>query len=77
MKIISVTTSYNLKWVFKEYPEYRITECRKVINLKTNRIIKESINGGYTNGYWIGKKFIPKSKINKLVIKQSDYYCPF
>ena len=77
MKTISITKSYNIKWILKEHSNYGVTECKKVVNMRTNRIIKETINGGYTVGWWIGSIFIPKNKINKYFVKLKKEYCPF
>ena len=77
MKTISLSTNYHLKWQFKNSENYKITSCGKIINCKTNRIIKETINGGYTIGFWINGKFIPKNKVNSMVEKINEIYCPF
>ena len=45
-----------------------MTRCHKVINCKTNRIIKSVLNGG-SIGWWIGKDFIAKSKVNENIEK--------
>lgn len=66
METTYITTSYNLKWQFKNYPHYKITDDRKVLNTKTNRFLKRSVNC-CSVGYWFGKKFIPLSKINQEV----------
>lgn len=72
----STTVNYNLKWQLIFDNKYKISECRKIINTKTGRIIKETVVG-YTVGFWIGKKFIPKNKINKLIEIVPEYNLPF
>ena len=47
-----------LKWQFTFDNNFKISTTKKIVNTKTNHILKESVNGGYTNGYWFGKKFI-------------------
>ena len=54
---------YNLKWQLSFNHNYKITECKKIINIETGNIIKETIIG-YTVGFWIGKKFIAKKRLN-------------
>lgn len=54
---------YSLKWQLVFNPDYKISECRKIINTKTGRVIKETVVG-YTCVFWIGKKFISKKRLN-------------
>ncbi len=74
--LINISCNYIAKWQIKEHPQYKITECKKIINCKTNRIIKETVVG-YTSGFWIGKKFISKKKLNTSVEIISSYGLPF
>jgi hypothetical protein len=78
METIYISTTYKLilKWQFKNYPHYKITDDKKIINTKTNRFLKKSVNC-CSIGYWIGKKFIPLNKINNHVQKIKYEYCPF
>lgn len=77
MKTIqTLSHNYILKWQLKDNPHYKISECRKIINCQTNRIIKETVVG-YTVGFWIGKKFISKKKLNTLVEIIPSYKLPF
>lgn len=62
-----IPKEYQLKWEFKDYPEYKITADKKVINIITGKILKDTINGGYSRGFWIRRKFIPRKKINSMV----------
>ena len=64
--IETVEKTYVLKWQMKFDNNYKITECKKIINTKTKKIVNEIINN-YTVGYWFGKKFIPKDKMNKYI----------
>ena len=64
MHYISIT--YTLKWQFKNYRNYKVSKCKRIFNTKTNREVMFRINGGIV-GVWIGKKFIPKSKINSYI----------
>jgi group I intron endonuclease len=62
-KINNSLLSYDLKWQLKDNPNYKITKCKKVVNTNRNKIVKCVLNGG-SIGWWIGGKFIAKSKMN-------------
>jgi hypothetical protein len=64
MNTISVT--YRLKWRFKQHHNIQVSECGKIFNTKTNRELKIKVNG-YSIGFWLGKKFILKSKLNNYI----------
>lgn len=69
--MITISTTYKEKWVFKDNPKYIITECKKVINIQRGVIIKKTVKGS-SIGWWIGSKFIDQKNINKevrLIIK--------
>jgi hypothetical protein len=74
----TISVSYNLIWMLKDYPHLQITKCKKIFNTKTGRRIKITLNGG-SIGLWVSpKKFIVKSELNKhieLIPKKQD--CPF
>lgn len=70
------TKCYSLKWQLKSNNSYKISECRTVINTHTARVIKETVVG-YTVGFWIGKKFIAKSKLNDYVEVIPEYKYQF
>lgn len=61
-----IKISFIVKWQFKEYPHYKITTCKKVINCKTGKIIKCTKSGG-SIGYFIDGKFYKKSNINDFI----------
>ena len=67
---------YPLKWQIIFNTDYKVSECKKVINTKTGNIIKETIVG-YTRGFWIGKKFITKKRLNNFVEIIPKYKLPF
>lgn len=77
MKTITISTTYKLKWQLKELPHYQITECSNIINIRTGKLLKRSVNGGYSVGYWINKKFIPLSKLNEHCEKIKHIEIPF
>jgi len=53
----SISINYSLKWRLKDHHNYQWSECGKLFNTKTGRILKKTLVG-YSSGYWIGKKFI-------------------
>ena len=67
METLVIIGIVHLKWRFKNDHNICITSDKKVINRKTYRVKKCCVNGGYSDGYWIGKKFIPIEKINDYV----------
>ena len=77
METVVISSQLNLKWRLKDHPEILISTDRKVYNSKTKRLIKETVNGGYSDGFWIGKKFILTSKINEMVELIPAEICPF
>lgn len=40
----SVSIKYSLKWRFKNQPQYAVTECKKVVNMRNNRLLKQVLN---------------------------------
>ena len=61
---MKVVVYFTVKWQFIDYPIYKISTCKKVINTKTNRIIKGTKSGGSV-GFFIAGKFYKKSDINQ------------
>ena len=72
----NISKNYVLKWQIKSLQQYKVSECKKVINCQTNRIIKETVVG-YTKGFWIGKKFIRSKSLNKYLEIIPTYSLPF
>jgi hypothetical protein len=62
----TISIKYNLIWRFKTAHHYQMTRCKKVVNIKTSRVLKSTLNGG-SIGWWIGDKFVVKSKVNEFV----------
>jgi hypothetical protein len=74
--MITISTNYIEKFVFKDHPNYIITECKKVINTSRGTIVKKTVNGG-SIGWWIASEFIPQSKVNTKVELIKTFNCPF
>lgn len=64
MNTVSIT--YKLKYRFKDKNYIQVTKCGKIFNTQTGRELKLRLNG-YSVGFWLGKKFILKSKLNNLI----------
>jgi hypothetical protein len=60
MKVIVL---FAVKWQFKDYPHYKVSTCKKIINCRTSNIVKCTKNGGSV-GYYINSVFFKKSDIN-------------
>lgn len=74
---MKVAVYFTVKWQFIDYPIYKVSTCKKIINSKTNRIIKGTKNGGSV-GYWISAKFYKKSDINNFIqLIPKKEYLPF
>jgi hypothetical protein len=76
METITISTTYTLKYMVKNYPNYRVTEKGIVINTLRGTILKRVVNGG-SKGYWFGKEFKKLSDIRELLIKIEKVKCPF
>jgi len=71
-----VQVNFTVKWQLKEFPHYKISTCKKVINCQTGKIIKYTKNGGSV-GYFIAGKFYKKSNIDDFIEVISSPKYPF
>ena len=68
------------KWELKGFPQYKWTECKRLVNAKTGHIIKKTTNGrGTKTGYYINRKFIKIEDLmaNKCLQLITKNECPF
>ena len=73
----SVSITYELKWQYKKLTYYKWTNCGKLINTKTGRKIKKTVNGR-SIGYWIKGGFVTLNNLRKeLELIPKKEYCPF
>jgi hypothetical protein len=72
----TISVRYDLKWQVKETPEYQVTPCGKMFNVKTGRQIKLTLNNRCA-GFWIKGKFVSLSKIRSSLIKIQTIKTPF
>ena len=71
-----VNVQYKVIYQFKNATEFKVTKCKKIINCKTNTIVKQSVRGSV--GYWIKKDFIKRKDLNShLELIPKKEYCPF
>jgi hypothetical protein len=71
-----VQVNFFVKWQFKEFSNYKITTCKKIINCKTGKIIKCTKSGG-SIGYYINSIFFKKTDINNHIELIPKIKCPF
>jgi len=71
-----VQVNFLVKWQFKEYPHYKISTCKKIINCQSGKIIKCTKSGGSV-GYFIASKFYKKSDINNCIELITKSKLPF
>ncbi len=74
MNTVSVNYSYNYVICFA--PEYKFTICKKCINSKRGKEIKQVRVGG-SIGYNINGKFYSLSKLRKYLVKSKIERLPF
>ena len=77
METLAITGIVHLKWRFKDDHSICVTDDKKVFNTRTSRFIKQTVNGGYSDGFWIKRKFIPTNRVNELVELIPKDTCPF
>jgi hypothetical protein len=63
---MNILVRYKAKWQLKSAPHYKWTNCKKLINTRTNNEIKKTLKGSKA-GYWIGKNFIQLSDLSKKI----------
>lgn len=69
---MQIQVNYVAKWQMADYPNYKWTNCKKLINCATGREIKRTIKG-LQPGYWIGKTFIKLTEMkNKIELIKTE-----
>jgi hypothetical protein len=76
MQRITISITYYLKWGIIGYENYAITSCGKLVNLKTMKILKRTLNSS-SKGFWFGKKFETLETLRSKLVKFEKEYCPF
>ena len=73
---MTISVDYKEKWELRDYPNYKITECGKMINNQRGKLLKEVYKNGM-HGFCIEGKFYSKAKIRTMVRLIKRTYCPF
>ena len=67
-----VNLTFKVYWYFKEHPHIKITKCKKIINTKTNTMLKYGVRGFNING-----KHYKRSELNNMICKIEKIEYPF
>ena len=74
---MEISVTYTAKWQIIEFPYYKWTDCKKLINCKSGKEVQKVMKGSKP-GYYINRKFIPLIKLRKLIeLIPDDGDCPF
>jgi hypothetical protein len=76
MHSLSITKHIEIRWEIEGIEGYFFGDDKNLYNIKTGRIIKQTINC-YSNGYWIKKKFYTFGKLKPLLTRPQNYNVPF
>jgi len=72
----TISINYALKWQIKDAPHYQFTACGKLINVRTGKIIKQTLCGRCI-GYCINGKFQSLKSLRQRIEKIPKKVCPF
>ena len=68
-----VLVRYKVLWRFKKHHHLKVTECKNIINCKTNKILKYT-----TRGFFIVGKYYKRNELNNLIeLIPKKQYIPF
>lgn len=70
MSLINV--KLKAKWQFKGLNYIKVTECKRVVNERTGKILNYNVRGYYING-----KYYKKHELNNHLEKIKEVKCPF
>ena len=73
MKTITISNTYKVSGFIEQDESYILTECNKVINIKTRRVIKPYLLFGQ-KGFYLRNKFVPLSEMK---LNTNKVECPF
>jgi len=70
MNYNSVTLTFKTYWRFKNFHHLEVTKCKKIINTKTNKMLKYNIRGFYINN-----KYYKRNQLNSMLetIPKKEY----
>lgn len=55
----TVEVSFNVFWRLKDFHYLKVTKCKKIINSRTGKILKQ-----HTRGFFIGGRYIKRRDLN-------------
>jgi hypothetical protein len=64
------------KWQIKDANWYKWTNCKKLVNCKTGKIIEKTLKGTKV-GYYINRVFVPLSELKNRIELIKEIKCPF
>lgn len=74
---MKIQVTYTAKWQIKNATWYKWSECKKLINCKTEKVIEKTLKGTKA-GYYINREFVAstdlKNRIEKIPKKE---FLPF
>ena len=76
MTIISKSVTYRFVWQINFAPHYKVTKDGKIVNCRTMRELKRTVNG-YTIGYNIKGRFYSLAQLRSMLEKIHHVECPF
>lgn len=76
IKMITISSTYDLKWQLSFANEYKFSSCGKCFNTKRGKEIKRVLVG-YSIGFCIKGKFYTLNKLRNNLEKIQENKCPF
>jgi hypothetical protein len=73
---IEIVNSIRIKWYIEGFDNYAFGEDKKLYNIQRGKEINEKVNGG-SMGWWLGRKFMIKSRLEPLIRKDKYFDVPF
>tara|TARA_R110002051_G_C8669321_1_gene490163 strand:- start:560 stop:799 length:240 start_codon:yes stop_codon:yes gene_type:complete len=70
-----VNVRFKAIWQFKDFPHYKVTKDKKIINAKTETLLTYNQRGFYIMG-----KYLKRNQLNpylEKIKKPKTEYCPF
>jgi len=64
----TIEIKIRINWVLKDMPWYGWGDDKQLYNLRTNKRLKQTMNGG-SIGYWFGKRFITLKALRPMLVK--------
>ncbi len=74
--MITISTTYDLKWELSFAPEYKFSKCGKCFNTKRGKEVRRTLIG-YSVGYYIRGKFYTLNTLRSKLELIKKVYCPF